>query len=162
MTNVTFGNNSFQPSLRDWGYLLPPPTLERVGYYQNSLREKGGRVRGSNQRAYEPSRRNLIDRFDRDSNLPEGELKVARQFTAGSGEKNTSPEGTIETISHRSSCSLLGTPFSRPFGTGDVSSVPPPPLKGWAIIRTPSGRRRTRARSQEVCDKVYDKVWMLE
>ena len=28
-----------QPSLRDFGYLLPNPTLERVGYSQISLRE---------------------------------------------------------------------------------------------------------------------------
>ena len=30
-----------QPSLRDFGYLLPNPTLERVGYSQISLREIG-------------------------------------------------------------------------------------------------------------------------
>ena len=30
-----------QPSLRDFGYLLRNPTLERVGYSQISLREIG-------------------------------------------------------------------------------------------------------------------------
>ncbi len=30
-----------QPSLRDFGCLLPNPTLERVGYSQISLREIG-------------------------------------------------------------------------------------------------------------------------
>ncbi len=59
---------------------------------------------------------------------------------------STSPEGTAETIE----CDvfvpipILWQQFSRPFGTRFPYSTIPP-LKGWAIVTSPSGRQQTNS-----------------
>ena len=77
--------------------------------------------------------------------LPKGESRIARQFTAGSGFAITKvPKGRPK----RSSC------FSRPFGTGHFCSTIPP-LKGWAIVKSPFGRWETNPRQDPMKTVVH-------
>ena len=74
--------------------------------------------------------------------LPEGDLKIARQFTAGF--KFDIPNVPKGRMNRAKPTGLLLIPslwqnFSRPFGTCCPYS-PNPPLKGWAIFKSPSGR----------------------
>src|SRR6266487_1407042 len=70
---------------------------------------------------------------DRISYLPEGEVRIARQFTAGSRFAiGDVPKGRLK-LGYRT-----GVPFGRPFGTRSSNSSVPR-LKGWAILKFPSG-----------------------
>ena len=91
--------------------------------------------------------------------LPEGDLKIARQFTAGF--KFDIPNVPKGRMNRAKPTGLLLIPslwqnFSRPFGTCCPYSSNPP-LKGWAIFKSPSGRwqanplRWLRARTPAPC-----------
>ncbi len=84
-----------QPSLRDSGSPTHNPTLERVGYYQISLREMAGSV-SRREMVTDASRSGRLrtrlgarwlrtppGRGDCGRRLPEGESIIAQQFTAG-------------------------------------------------------------------------------
>src|SRR5262245_32004204 len=74
--------------------------------------------------------------------LPEGDLKIARQFTAGFRfETSPVPKGrpNESRVLLRLSFPFLREYFSRPFGTRYSHSTNPP-LKGWAILISPFGR----------------------
>src|SRR5258705_8717085 len=76
------------------------------------------------------------------TSLPEGDLKIARQFTAGLGcDIPSDPKGRVNPSSV---LDLFLSPamrqqFFRPFGTCCPYSTIPP-LKGWAIVNSPFGR----------------------
>ena len=59
---------------------------------------------------------------------------------------NTDPAGTAKSIEGDPSVPIpiLRRPFSRPFGTRCPDSTIPP-LKGWAIVKSPSGRHQTNS-----------------
>ena len=72
---TSWGMIQTQPSLRDLGLPQHRPTLERVGYSRISLREKA-----NSNPAPSPG---TASRNVRTPILPEGDLTIARQFTAG-------------------------------------------------------------------------------
>src|SRR5437867_12302307 len=78
--------------------------------------------------------------------LPEGESRIVRQFTAGFRfDISQVPKGRLNPSKAilRLSFPFLWECFSRPFGTRCSHSTNPP-LKGWAILKTPFGSWPTK------------------
>ena len=81
------------------------------------------------------------------SPLPKGDLRIARQFTAGFRfDIPQVPKGRLKpsNVVRLSIFPVLWQRFSRPFGTRCPCSTIPP-LKGWAILGSPSGRQQTNS-----------------
>src|SRR6266498_2762533 len=76
--------------------------------------------------------------------LPEGDLKIARQFTAGCRRDIAQvPKGRLNLPNFMRPFPIpfSSLKFGRPFGTRcSYSSIPP--LKGWAILKSPFGRQQ--------------------
>ena len=79
--------------------------------------------------------------------LPEGDLRIARQFTAGFRcDIQQVPKGRLNpaNVLRQVIDPFLWQKFSRPFGTRCPHSTIPP-FKGWAILKSPSGRPQTNS-----------------